>query len=273
MLNVLSNDEPPFITASALDFESERVVQDALDKIREQRKLTTITVAHRLTTIINSDKIVVIADGTIQESGTHCELYQLGGIYTSLCEGQGLTAETGSKNGAIGTINEDVDVKKMETDEEVGTMKLENADSDVEKAEAATNEQKLAEDGDDDDVPDITGVDSRLQKFNKSELAYSIAGYAGGIIVGCLPAAEAILFGFITGNFYIQETGQELLAVNIPICYFFILLAGCSFIGNILMGVGKSKFARLFDIYNPTRQPAVVGSFRKEDSNDPEVRV
>lgn len=228
-----------------MDFESERVVQDALDKIREQRKLTTITVAHRLTTIINSDKIVVIADGTIQESGTHRELYELGGIYTSLCEGQGLTGETGSKNEAIGTINEDVDVKTTETDEEVGTTKLENADSDVEKAEAATNE-KLAEESEDDGVPDITGVDSRLQKFNKSELAYSIAGYAGGIIVGCLPAAEAILFGFITGNFYIQPSGQELLAVNIPLCYFFILLAGCSFIGNVLMGVGKSKFARIF---------------------------
>ena len=38
-----------------------------------------------------------------------------------------------------------------------------------------------------------------------------------------------------------------MLAVNIPICYFFILLAGCSFIGNVLMGVGKSKFARIFD--------------------------
>ena len=197
-MNLLSNvnhSSQHFTTASALDFESERVVQDALDKIREQRKLTTITVAHRLTTIINSDKIVVIADGAIQESGTHRELYELGGIYTSLCEGQGLTAETGSKNEAIGTINED------ETDEEVGTTKLENADSDVEKAEAATNE-KLAEESEDDGVPDITGVDSRLQKFNKSELAYSIAGYAGGIMVGCLPAAEAILFGFITGNFY-----------------------------------------------------------------------
>lgn len=208
--------------------------------------MTTITVAHRLTTIINSDKIVVIADGSIQESGTHGELYELGGIYTSLCEGQGLTGETGSKNEAIGTINEDVGVKTTETDERVGTTKVENADSDVEKAEAATNDKLAEESENDDGVPDITGVDSRLQKFNKSELAYSIAGCAGGIMVGCLPAAEAILFGFITGNFYIQETGQELLAVNIPICYFFILLAGCSFIGNVLMGVGKSKFGRIF---------------------------
>jgi len=57
----------------------ERMVQDALENIRQNQKLTTITVAHRLTTIINSDKIVVIADGTIQESGTHRELVEEGG--------------------------------------------------------------------------------------------------------------------------------------------------------------------------------------------------
>ena len=45
---------------SALDTASERVVQDALDRIRAERKLTTVTVAHRLSTILNSDKIVVI---------------------------------------------------------------------------------------------------------------------------------------------------------------------------------------------------------------------
>ena len=55
------------------------MVQDALDKIRLERKLTTITVAHRLTTIINSDKIVVIADGSIQEAGTHRELVEENG--------------------------------------------------------------------------------------------------------------------------------------------------------------------------------------------------
>ena len=60
------------------------MVQDALDKIRHERNLTTITVAHRLTTIINSDKIVVIADGSIQEAGTHRELVEENGSeYTS----------------------------------------------------------------------------------------------------------------------------------------------------------------------------------------------
>ena len=47
------------------------MVQDALDKIRKERKLTTVTVAHRLSTIVHPDKIVVIADGSIEEAGIH----------------------------------------------------------------------------------------------------------------------------------------------------------------------------------------------------------
>ena len=79
---------------SALDTQSEKVVQDALENIRHSRKLTTVSVAHRLTTIINSDQIAVIDDGAIQELGTHKELFEEGGIYAQLCEAQGITADT-----------------------------------------------------------------------------------------------------------------------------------------------------------------------------------
>ena len=239
----------PTTATSALDFQSERVVQDALDKIREQRKLTTVTVAHRLTTIVKSDNILVLADGAIQESGTHSELYNLGGIYTSLCEGQGLTADatSGAKLDAIQEDTGIVDVK-----EDVAKTELVEQ-PDVEKAEVREDSGKVEEMNDIDEVPniDIAGVAARLQKYNKPEIIYTIVGYAGGIVVGCLPAAEAILFGLITGNFYQYDSGQELLDVNLPICLWFILLAVCSFIGNICMGVGKSNslFKCLYDTH------------------------
>ena len=54
--------------------------------------------AHRLSTIIHSDKIVVIADGVIQETGTHTQLIKKGGIYSTLCEGQGLTTKDQYQN-------------------------------------------------------------------------------------------------------------------------------------------------------------------------------
>lgn len=67
---------------SALDNESEKLVQDALEKLMENK--TTFVIAHRLTTIENSDKIVVLQQGEIKETGTHTELLEKNGLYKSL---------------------------------------------------------------------------------------------------------------------------------------------------------------------------------------------
>lgn len=77
---------PPILildeATSALDTESERLVQDALYKLMKTR--TTIAVAHRLSTIKNSDEICVMHEGEIVERGTHDELMQLNGYYKKL---------------------------------------------------------------------------------------------------------------------------------------------------------------------------------------------
>ena len=67
---------------SALDTESERAVQEALDRLMRDR--TTVVVAHRLSTIMNADHIYVISDGKIVEDGTHTELMEKGGVYNRL---------------------------------------------------------------------------------------------------------------------------------------------------------------------------------------------
>lgn len=69
---------------SALDNESEKLVQDALEKLMEKK--TTFIIAHRLSTVINSDKIAVLQRGEIKEIGTHQELMDKNGIYRSLYE-------------------------------------------------------------------------------------------------------------------------------------------------------------------------------------------
>ena len=77
---------PPILildeATSALDTESERLVQDALYKLMKTR--TTIAVAHRLSTIKNSDEICVMHEGKIVERGTHEELMLLNGYYKKL---------------------------------------------------------------------------------------------------------------------------------------------------------------------------------------------
>ncbi len=67
---------------SALDNESELLIQRSLEKLAKGR--TTLTIAHRLTTIKNADRILVLTDRGIEESGTHSELMLKGGMYAEL---------------------------------------------------------------------------------------------------------------------------------------------------------------------------------------------
>ncbi|MCI5840057.1 MAG: ABC transporter ATP-binding protein [Peptoniphilaceae bacterium] len=77
---------PPILildeATSSLDNKSEKIVQESLDKLANGR--TTITVAHRLSTIINSDEILVLTKDGISERGSHNELLEKKGIYHDL---------------------------------------------------------------------------------------------------------------------------------------------------------------------------------------------
>jgi ABC-type multidrug transport system fused ATPase/permease subunit len=67
---------------SALDTASERLIQQALDKLMEGR--TTFVIAHRLSTVVNADRILVMRAGRVVESGRHAELIEKGGLYSEL---------------------------------------------------------------------------------------------------------------------------------------------------------------------------------------------
>ena len=75
---ILILDEP----TAALDAESEHLVVEALERLMKGR--TVITIAHRLSTLRDANKIIVVKDGVVVEDGSHDELIQLGGVYAEL---------------------------------------------------------------------------------------------------------------------------------------------------------------------------------------------
>jgi subfamily B ATP-binding cassette protein MsbA len=67
---------------SSVDTQTEKLIQEALDKLMEGR--TTFVIAHRLSTVRRADLIVVMDKGRIVERGAHAELLQMGGLYKEI---------------------------------------------------------------------------------------------------------------------------------------------------------------------------------------------
>jgi subfamily B ATP-binding cassette protein MsbA len=90
----LLRDAPILIldeATSALDTESERLVQEAIERLMQDR--TVLVIAHRLATVRDADRIVVLEDGRVVEQGTHAQLFAAGGLYRRLHDLQFSAAE------------------------------------------------------------------------------------------------------------------------------------------------------------------------------------
>ena len=122
---------------SALDSISESSIQDALDVMMEGR--TSIVIAHRLTTILKADCIMVVKDGVIAEHGTHEELLALGGTYKELYETQFRTVieyekeeeerEKDETEKKVETVAKDETEKKDETETKDETEKKDESEA------------------------------------------------------------------------------------------------------------------------------------------------
>ena len=98
--------DPPILildeATSALDTESERLVQEAIDRLLEGR--TVFVIAHRLSTVVHADQILVLERGGIIERGTHAELLALRGVYHRLHAAQLRRDEAGDASDTAGPI-------------------------------------------------------------------------------------------------------------------------------------------------------------------------
>ncbi|CAB9507684.1 Leptomycin B resistance protein pmd1 [Seminavis robusta] len=163
---------------SALDSESEAIVQAALDRLMASREHTTIVIAHRLSTIRNADRIAYIADGKVQEIGSHNVLMEIPhGRYLRLVESQKRNS-TMLSLGALGVIDS----------HSTRLSSPPSSDSSTSGSTSEACEEELVSIG-------TTFFNSRrVWREATKDVAYIVAGSLGSIVSGAIYPAWGIMF-------------------------------------------------------------------------------
>jgi len=223
---------------SALDQMSEEHVQNALANIRKRKKVTTVTIAHRLTTIIDSDVIAVIANGKISEFGDHATLlHKEGGIYRSLCESQGISPSN----------SEPTDISKQIPSVSADAAATIAADAEtakdfiVEKAEEGLTSQIKFTEEEEVEISEVATVSMlSIWRHVGWDSIHTMMGVIGSGIVGALSPCESILTARIVATFYIVDADQ-MVQTNLPYISKFLYFALAALVGNMMVGFGLSR--------------------------------
>ncbi|KAL8154316.1 hypothetical protein V2J09_012076 [Rumex salicifolius] len=175
---------------SALDSESERLVQDALDMASVGR--TTIVVAHRLSTICNSDTIVVIQDGKVAQAGPHDELIQdENGLYLSLVQTQETRHET----------NEESYMRSLSIVSRTSSHRSFNSIHGSDAQTRAINNNNNAMTQDHRPKPSLR----RLLTMNLPEWRQASLGCISAILVGAVQPVYAFIMGAMIWSLFLRD--------------------------------------------------------------------
>ncbi|XP_044258218.1 ATP-dependent translocase ABCB1 [Tribolium madens] len=194
---------------SALDTNSEAKVQAALDNA--SKGCTTVIVAHRLSTIRNANKIVVISKGKVVEQGTHNELMELKSEYYNLVMTQVSAVEKfeGGK--------EAENRKLVELERQVSLLDDEehaNAEEEVQEAEKSVSLMSIL-------------------RMNKPEWVSISIGCIASIVMGCSMPAFAVIFGDIMGVLA-EKNEDEVTSETNRFCIYFVIAGVASGIATFL---------------------------------------
>lgn len=181
---------------SALDTASEAKVQAALEKASEGR--TTIIVAHRLSTIRNADKIVVLKAGRMVEEGDHKQLMAIKGHYHNLVTTQIGDNDDGVKFGRSESIMKNI----------------QDEDEKMERLAVVVVEEEEAE------PPAVPLM--KIMMLNKPEYKHIVVASVSSIIMGCAMPLFAVLFGDIMGTLSSEDDEYVRSETNIYSLWFVI---------------------------------------------------
>jgi ATP-binding cassette subfamily B (MDR/TAP) protein 1 len=243
---------------SALDTESERIVQESLDRLvyTGAQACTTIMIAHRLSTVTNADKIVVLDRGNIVEMGTHSELMSKpDGLYAAMRAVQDLAHSDNKKSVAIavdGVSQHAVDTKELnphlkpnaympapgKMPEGAGPAAADEEDrKKMEEKEKLNSEELMMQEA--EELPPVPF--SRMWKMHKGQELSFFIGSLGAFSGGCIQPLFSLIYADIIVGFF--EPDEDLLRAQSRkfLGYFFCL--GCA--AFIAVSVRVSLFSRV----------------------------
>ncbi|XP_043549869.1 bile salt export pump [Chiloscyllium plagiosum] len=242
------------MATSALDNESEAVVQNALDKVRLGR--TTISIAHRLSTVRNADVIIGFEHGRAVEQGKHAELLERKGVYFTLVTLQSQGDKALNEKARQMAGNSPTEEPKIEKQQSFrrGSYQaslrssirqrsrsqmsnlLSNLSTTGDVASTARcssefpgGEEKVIEEEENIKPAPVT----RILKYNIAEWPYMLLGSFGAAVNGGVNPVYAVLFSQILGTFSIQNEEQKRNQIN-AICLFFAIVGMVSFLTQFL---------------------------------------
>uniref|UniRef100_A0A5K3EJJ9 ABC transporter domain-containing protein n=3 Tax=Mesocestoides corti TaxID=53468 RepID=A0A5K3EJJ9_MESCO len=216
---------------SALDTRSERAVQMALDRARTGR--TVIMVAHRLTTVRDANKIVVMDRGQVMEIGNHDQLVALNGIYAHMLSTQDKPdseSDTERESDEEGNIDQSLGMSKEEMRKRnvwMRSKRYSEVESVLETLSETSSSIKTSKE---------KNVLLRAVKLNRPEFPFLFAGLFFSLLSGLSQPGFSILYSQMFGIFSMNNTAQEKLNETSFYSGMMALLGFLQFVVQVLSG-------------------------------------
>ncbi|XP_071380463.1 bile salt export pump-like isoform X2 [Centroberyx affinis] len=244
------------MATSALDNESEAVVQEALDKVHMGR--TTISIAHRLSTIKNADVIVGFEHGRAVERGKHDELLDRKGVYFTLVTLQSQGDKALNEKAQQMADNEEESEKRSRSRagsyqaslrasiRQRSRSQLSNLipESSVPVAgELGLGAKSAVPEEEEEEFVEPAPV-ARILKYNAPEWPYMLFGSIGAAVNGGVNPVYSLLFSQILATFSISDPVAQRKEID-GICVFFVMVGLTTFFTQMLQGYAFSKSGEL----------------------------
>ncbi|NP_001137404.1 bile salt export pump isoform X1 [Canis lupus baileyi] len=247
------------MATSALDNESEAMVQEALSKIQQGH--TIISVAHRLSTVRAADVIIGFEHGTAVERGSHEELLERKGVYFTLVTLQSQGEPTANAEGIRG--EEETDGVSLDNEQTFcrgsyqSSLRASLRQRSKSQLSYLAHEPPLAvvdhkstyeEDRKDKDIPVEEEIEPapvrRILKFNAPEWPYMLFGAVGAAVNGSVTPLYAFLFSQILGTFSLPDKEEQRSQIN-GVCLLFVAVGCVSLCTQFLQGYAFAKSGEL----------------------------